>query len=427
MFISIQIFSVKGQIISFEEYLKTLSNKNLLIKIKKNEIKKEEINIKQSYNQFLPKVDFTYGATISSRNDSVYSDYIQEESFSLKPSWTKNLSINLPIFLGGKRFDLIKISKSSKNISQYDLKYTILELKSQAVTLFIKAYNYQNQLKILKKSLSLSKENYDRAVLLKSVGRMVNIDLLTFKLSYEERKNTIFSIKTELENTFIEMSSLANEDIKYSKLKIDVSLPEDILKLTKSDLQKKYVEKMKLNSPLVKKSREYLKISKYNLDLSFKNYYPNISLRYNYSPYTENFWEFPFTKGHSLSLLLNINIFNSFSDSYEYKKSKIDLLNTKFQLDELIKNQEYAIKKAVNILKNSLNQLDSLKFSLKLSKEMLEQIKTSYNLGKSNYLDVLKAENDWFLKENDLLNLNMQIYNSYYQLKVISGDLKEQR
>jgi len=106
----------------------------------------------------------------------------------------------------------------------------------------------------------------------------------------------------------------------------------------------------------------------------------------------------------------------------EYKKNKLNILNANFQLEELLKNQEYAIKKAVNVLKNSLNQMKSIKLSINLSKEKLEQIKIGYDIGKYDYLDLLKAENDWFSKQNNLLNLEMQIFNSFYQLEIISGN-----
>ena len=268
----------------------------------------------------------------------------------------------------------------------------------------------------------LAKENYDRAVLLKSVGKMVEIDLLTFKLSYEDRKNAILNVKTELNNIFIDMSSMVNQDIKVSMLNINKNIPSYVLNLENKKLINFYIDIMKKNSPLVKKVREYYNISKYNLNLSFKNYYPNISMRYNYSPYTSNFWEFPLTKGHSLALVLNFNIFNSYKDSSEYKKNKLNLLNTNIQLKEIIKSQEYAIKRAVNILKNSYSQIKSTKLAITLSKEKLKQIKIGYNAGKYTYLDLLKAENEYFLKENKLLSLKMQIYNSYYQLKIISGD-----
>ncbi len=393
------------------------------IKIKKNIIKKKSLSLSQSYNNFLPTVDFTYGATINSKNDSMFSKYIPGSSPSPKnPSWTKNLSVNLPVFLGGKRFTLIKINNSNKKISEYELKETILNLKSQAISLFIKAYNLQNKLKILQKSLDLAQKNYENAKLLSSLGKLVKVDLLTFKLSFEERKAAILNTKAELENIFIDMSSLINREIKPVKLLIEVNVPENIIKKNKKELVKIFLKKLKKTSPLIKQNMEIIKLSEYNLELSEKNYLPDITLRYNYSPYTENFREFPFTKGHSLSLLLNFNIFNSFGDSTDYKIKRLNLTNTAIQLKETLKNRKNAIKKALNVLKNSLSQKNSLKLALKLSYEKLIQIKTGYKHGKYNILDILKAENDWLLKQNNLVNLEAQIYNSYYQLKILSGD-----
>jgi len=423
LLISTSLLAVNDESLSFESYLNSLKHSNLSLKVKRNELKKKELDLKHGYYSFLPKIDFNYGATISSTNDNAFSSFLPSSS-PKNPSWNKSLTINLPIFLGGKRFDYIKIASSNKKLSSYDLEASILELKSRAVTLFIKAYNSQNQLPILEKSLELAKQNYENALVLKSVDRIVEVDLLTFKLSYEERNNAILNLKMELNNAFIELSSLVNKDIEIKKLIIEQEIPDNIKKMSKDDLIKFYIKKMKNYSPVVKKIREYHQISKYNLDLSFKNYYPNISMRYNYSPYTDNFWEFPLTKGHSLSLVLSFNIFNSFLDSLEYKKNKFNVLNTDIELKKLINAQEDAIKKAVNILKNSLIQIESVKSAIKISKEKLEQIKIGYSLGKYNYLDLLKAENDWFSRQNNLLNLKMQIYNSYYQLQIISASIK---
>lgn len=424
--ISIQIYGLNDSTLSFKSYLKLLNNNNLSIKIKKNIIKKKSISLKQSYNNFLPTVDFNYGATINSKNDSIFSKYIPGSSPTPQnPSWTKNLTINLPIFLGGKRFSLLKINKSNKKLSEYELKTIILNLKSQAISLFIKAYNLQNKLKILQKSLDLAQKNYENAKLLSTVGRLVRVDLLTFKLSYEERKSSILNTQTEIDNTFLEMSSLVNKKILPIELTIENDIPKNIIKTEKSKLITQFIKKLEKNSPIIKQNEEILKLSRYNLDLSKKNYWPNINLRYNYSPYTENFWEFPITKGHSLSLILSFNIFNSFKDSADNKIKRLDLTNTELQLQETLKNQKTAIKKAINVLKNSLLQEKSLKLALKLSQEKLKQIKIGYKHGKYNILDILKAENDSLFKENNLVNLKTQIYNSYYQLKILSGNIHD--
>ena len=421
VFASLQILANTDKTLTFEHYLNQLEIKNISIKVKKNEIKKTEIELRKSYNSFLPKVDFTLGATVSSKNDNAFSKFLPAAE-PKNPSWNRSLSISLPIFLGGKRFDIIKISSSNKKISIYELENTILELKSRAISFFIKAYKDQSQLVILKKSLELAKQNYDKALVLKSLGRMVKIDLLTFQLSYEERKNAILNKEMQLKNTFIDMSSLINSNMKVSSLNIDKNIPENIRNTQSKDLAELYIKKMRKLSPLVKKVREYKKISSYNLNISKKSFYPDLSMRYNYSPYVDNLWDFPLDKGHSLSLVLNFNIFNGFTNSLEYKKNKLNILNANFQLEELLKNQEYAIKKAVNVLKNSLNQMKSIKLSINLSKEKLEQIKIGYDIGKYDYLDLLKAENDWFSKQNNLLNLEMQIFNSFYQLEIISGN-----
>lgn len=411
---------------SFKSYLKLLNNNNLSIKIKKNIIKKKSLSLKQSYNNFLPTADFNYGATVNSRNNSAFSKYLPSSSPAPQnPSWTKNLTINLPIFLGEKRFSLLKINKSNKKLSEYELKIIILNLKSQAISLFIKAYNLQNKLKILQKSLALAQKNYENAKLLSTLGKLVKVDLLTFKLSCEERKSAILNTQMELDNTFIEMSSLINKEILPTELSIENEIPQNIIKTEKGKLITLFIKKLENNSPIVKQNREILELSKYNLELSKKNYWPNINLRYNYSPYTENFWEFPITKGHSLSLLLSFNIFNSFNDSTDNKIKRLDLTNTKLQLQETIKNQKTAIKKAINMLKNSLLQKKSLKLALKLSQEKLEQIKIGYKHGKYNILDILKAENDSLSKETNLVNLKTQIYNSYYQLKILSGNIHD--
>ncbi len=413
------IFVYSSDTLKLEDYLKLIKKNNLSLKISKNKIKISNINKSQSYYNFLPRINFSYG--IGLRKDDPRISFFTGEN----PRWSKNLSLDWVLFNSAKNFDYIKVAKSNKKIEKYNAKLKLLELKSKVINLFIQLYTLQKKLVFLNNSLELAKENIKRAKLLNSLEKMAKLELLSFELSLVDRKNAIKHIENAIKNIFFELSSLVNKDLKVSKVEFSFDIAKNIKNTKLTELIAIYKNRFFTNSYLIKKTKEYNKISEYNLDLSLKNFIPSITLRYSYSPYTENFYSFPLDRGHSLFLNLNFNIFNSMLDYTNRKKKKLEFINAKLEFKEIILRQELFIKKSLNTLKESVNTLDLAKLALDLSKKKLEQIKLSYKLGRVTHFQVLEAENELLNKENELLNIKANIFNSYYQLELISNKLEE--
>ncbi len=133
MFYFFLLFLIYSGDIDLKKFIFLVKNSSYSLKIAKNNISNANIEKQKSYSSFIPKGGLSYGvsySSLSSQDNNVEPIDLPEVIELIEqltdggrkvqnPLWTRKISINLPIFLGGKRY--YSLLNSNLNLEQKKL------------------------------------------------------------------------------------------------------------------------------------------------------------------------------------------------------------------------------------------------------------------------------------------------------------------
>jgi len=426
----VAVFFSNLSALTLEEYLDEVRKNSVKIRIKENEKNKSKWSNLQSYSGYLPGLSLN-GAFVYSRDNE---DRLSAPGASADPTlaslrnplWTRNITLSLPIFLGGKRVIGNMIAKQTKEISEIDLALEKLNTEANAVAAFFQAYIAQENISYTKKALKAAKENMRTAKLLLEVGKTTELAYLNFELTYRKREQELSNYLLELENSKMQMSSIASKEIEFDGLKkVDFEKLEQ--RFSGSDYQEIFDKNRKLmldHSPILKKLKKYEKIAKYSEIMTFSELFPMINFSYVHDFGTAEdhpFQDTYLSDDDTVTLSLSWNLFNGFSDALDWKKASADKISAQLTYIDTKNGQIYSLKSVVSAIYSLLEQVEVAQKTLEISEKALEQSKVKYENGKALYLDLLNAENNYLQALKTIVFLENSIFNSYYQLKLLTG------
>jgi len=416
--------------LTLDEYLEEVRKNSVKIRIKENEKDKSKWENLQSYSGYLPGLNLN-GAYYYSRDNE---DKLSAPGASADPTlanvknpiWTRNITLSLPIFLGGARVMGNLIAKKSKEVSEIDLELEKLNAEANAVAAYFQAYIAQENISYTQKALKEAQENMRTAKLLLEVGKSTELAYLNFELTYRQREQELREYELDLENSKMKMASIASKEIEFNKLeKADYEKVEAIF--AGSDHQKIFDEnkkKMLEHSPVLKKLEKYEKIAKYSQIMTFSNLFPALNLTYVHDFGTAE--DHPFNDTYlsdddTVTLSLSWNLFNGFSDALDWKTASADKISAQLIYIDTKNGQIYSLKSVISAIYSLLEQIEVVKKAVEISQKALEQSKVKYESGKALYLDLLNAQNNYLNGLKTLIFLENSMFNSYYQLKLLTG------
>jgi outer membrane protein len=413
--------------LSIEEYLEIVRENNISLKIKENTGEKSKWSKLQSYSGYLPELSVSAGLQHSQYlHDSIKADDNNLLSDSRNPNWSRNISVSLPIFLGGKRILGNLIAEENYQISQLDIEYEKLRVEAVAVAAYFKAFITQENIKLSEKSVKSAEENLRRAKLLLDSGRTTELAYLSLELNYQKRLQELENYKMEMNSAVAEMSRIAATAITFDSLeKSDENLVNSMFKdVPLEDVRKEKEDLLLKSSPVLHKMKKIEKISKYSEKMTWANFMPVISFLYSH--------DFGFSEKHPfrstykyeddvVSLNFSWNIFRGFNDGLEWKKAVSDTVAAQLNYIDSLNTQ---INTLENILVNIYSLMEQKTVSYKaveLASKALEQSRVEYENGKALYLDLLNAENSYFESLRNLVLIENSLFNSFYQLRILTG------
>lgn len=416
--------------LTLDEYLEEVRKNSVKIRIKENKKDKSKWENLQSYSGYLPGLSLN-GAYYYSRNNQEKLDAPGASADPAlaavkNPMWTRNITLSLPIFLGGKRVMGNLIAKKNKEVAQVDLELEKLNAEASAVAAYFQAYIAQENISYTQKALKEAQENMRTAKLLLEVGKTTELAYLNFELTYRQREQELRKYELDLENSKMQMASIASKEIKFEKLeKADFETVAAVF--AGSDYEKVFDEskkKMLKHSPVLKKLKKYEKIAKYSEIMTFSELFPTMSFTYIHDfgaaedhPFNDTY----LNDDDTVTLSLSWNLFNGFSDALDWKKASADKISARLTYIDTKNGQVYSLKSVVSAIYSLLEQIEVAKKTVEISQKALEQSKVKYESGKALYLDLLNAQNNYLNALKTLIFLENSIFNSYYQLKLLTG------
>lgn len=235
-----------------------------------------------------------------------------------------------------------------------------------------------------------------------------------------------FAEKLDQDKVSIQLTNLETEKLKaensiqigYLGLKTLLGMrPQDTLVLTDK------ITDVQLESDLLtdtsfqyadRKEYQYLEIAKklneFNIRRYELSYLPTLNLTGGYNKNAQRRTFDFFAKGGDwfttsfLGLNLSFNIFNGFARNARLAKSKIDLRQTNYQIDNLKKTIDSEIEQAKLNFITAQQTLKFQKKNMELAEKVYGQTRKKYEVGTGSSIEISSAQTDLIAAQNNYLS-----------------------
>ena len=374
----------------------------------------EEYNLEDLVNIGLEKSVDMQAANISYENSasatrmswfdllpSLSASVSTTKSLIPKSDWVKNsgISLNKSLISGNPEYLSIKKSLINLQKSKLSRQNNRKKIVYNIVSKYLAVLEARRKLEIKKQNLVLQEKIFKQIKIQYESGEKSLLDLkqskltlLNNRISLKEAENTLSEVRADL------FSYLNLEDKNYP-------LREVALEIDSTEVE--FQENLEL-----KMQRKDLAKEKISLLQQKLNFFPTISLQYDYG-YTKGFsaglTEFDkYDKSESISLNASYSIFNLADTREAYRQAKRNYRLSEIYLAEKEKNLKLQITNLDKDISTLRQTYKLYKERKNLAEENLQMAQSQYKLGIISLLDLEKSKLDF---QNAQLSFTEQHYN----------------
>ncbi len=413
------------------------NNKSFLSQ--KNQYQQAQWNEKNALTNFLPKIDFnamavridndTYNAANEIMQLPVYDptgipngNYVPISAGMLsggiyRTTYTTDLTIQQPIFNGGKVILGYKIAQLNTKSAQQTLESKKNDLQYDVAALFFNILRLQDMISIADKSLSSSKAQLKKITDKFDVGLAKKSDVLQWQvkvennnITLEELKNSLNVLKTSWFNLLgLEQLSKANMPDKIDLTMYDAQINKigQINEVTKYDTLSYILSLVKSQNPDIKNLELTERIAKTARTLSITNFLPSLNLQYTRTFDQDNKLNLDGAKSWNLAAVFSLPLFHGGTNLTDLKRSGYQYKSTKLQLEDLKQKLLMAAENSLYDLITKAKRVISSKLSYNNAQENYKIVNDLFDQGMITNVELMDAEVMLFASE-----LNVQT--SYY-------------
>ena len=393
-----------------KELINILYNKNQTKSVFYYNNKINELNIKNSYSSFYPKVNYS-NTTSDTETKTTSSSSISSN--------THNLSVSLNLYNGGHRNQNIIETKNknyaNSSLSEYDKSLLIKEL----ILGYYNLKSFNELKKISKNNVNFYSNRLKEARILFEAGRLSKIDLLNFKSAKMNSENNLFDINNEIDNLMLKLSNLLDIDISFNEIKLDYDfvIPQPLIRKKQlSELMNssygKYLSFMeKTYLPEMKKSQ--------------KDLLPSIDLGYDFTDTDKFSSTIGNRSSSSVSLKITVPIFNGFKKENDFDIKKFGYEKKILDHKEMVKNFYTDYKVNFNNYNNTLNKINSQKIIVESNQLKNDGSVILYKAGRINVNELIDSQASVDLSVNTLNQLNIDLKEYAINIIIFNGDFEK--
>lgn len=296
---------------------------------------------------------------------------------------------------------------------------TSLEIKSQVAASYYNVLMAERSREILTRNLENIRDVYNKTKAMYAVGmaESTDVDQMAVQVTYLE--NAAVSADRQIELAYNLLRMLLGVDAQ-TQITLKDKLDDILLKI---NFEATLAEQFNLDDNIdYKMMNTQQLLSKKQIDLQRVSYLPTISGFYNR---TEKILkpDFDMTPPNMVGLQMNVPIFSSGSRRAKVHQAKINYettLNNKSLLTDQLLIQEKQLR--FN-LKTGLEQYESQKKNVEVSKRVYDNFNLKYQQGLVSSLDLTTANNNYLQAESGYIGALMELLNAQLALAKLLNNL----
>lgn len=261
-------------------------------------------------------------------------------------------------------------------------------------------YKVYYQLQASKTQIDLLDANIDRLNKLQGDTRIIYKNGFAEKLDIDKLSVQIANLQTEKTKVLNQVSN------GYMGLKLLMGMPAaDTLILTDSLIKDEIKDGLLDNDIYLYESRkEYQlaalgkKLNEFNIRRYQLSQLPTVSLGANYYKNAQrnkpNFFNGPYFTVSSVSLRVNVPIFNGFAAKSRIQKARLELQKVENQIEGLKLSIDNEVQTAITNYKSAIATMDFQERNMKLAEEVYNQTRKKYEAGLGSNTEINTAQLD---------------------------------
>ena len=411
------------QVLTLEEAIKIALENNYEIKIAKNNLKIEETNVAIGNAGMLP----TATASIVDNNNIQNSSQTRQDGTTTALDNAKNNSLNYGVSLDWTIFDGMKMFakydqlKEFQNMSDIQMKLTILNKVSIVNSVYYDLIQEQQKLSDLDSTIVISQKRLEFTKNRYTIGKGSKLDVL----------NAQVDLNTDLGNLVKEKQAYANaktllNQILARDLKTDFLVSDEI----KVDRQLQLDALMQLAE---KQNPELLmqiinqRISELDLKQIKGERYPTIKLNTGYN-FNESQSSLGFTsqsssRGLNYGFSASLNLFDGNSQNRNEKIAKMQIDNSKLAIEQQLIQLRSNLTVAFQVYLTNLDLIDLEENNTAIAKQNIEITAEKFKIGTITSVEFRAAQLNYINSKIRLTSAQFQAKLSEITLRELAGNL----
>lgn len=383
-----------------------------------------EEDVKIAENNKLPSVSgsasqsLSFGSNINPVTNSRVTTQNSANNFGINAS--------VLLFNGFNIKNTLLSAKKSSEISKLDLKKMKNDISLNIVNSYLNILFQKENLKIAKGNLEITKALLARTKELVDAGTQPSGNLLEIEATKTNDENAIVSAKNNINLALLSLAQILQ--VNYTNFDIqEIPLNVDNLRMTYDNTQAIYDVAL-TNQPEIKSAALNIENSDLNVELAKGRFLPTVSLSAGMNTFYSNLYGLDlytndnFTKqidnnfGQSISLSVNIPIFNKGNTRVNVNKAKINQEIAKIKLEDTKRALRENIERAYLNAKSTLKEYEAAEKSLEAQELSFKFAKERYQIGATNSFDFDQVKNRLISARAKVINAK---YNFVFRTKVL--------
>ena len=396
---------------------------NEKIKTADNAVKKAELDRQIAIAQYLPKVDGSFTMLHIQDQDLLEIGDVLDVSLRTRGTFLAGINVTLPLYVGGQLTAANRLAGIGQTVSEEQLRKARMQVIADVDNAYYTLISVRSKVQMLEAYARQMQGLYDQVKLGVDVQMATENDLLRIttkqnEISYQLQKARNGEqlcgfalaniIGTDFEQTIIPTDSVFSASSMFSELFEDISSRPDLLLLQ---------QQVKASEVLVKKERSnylptvalvgsysYHDLLKLNGDLNLPG---GTMLRYNHT----------FRGGSPYALLsMKLPIFHWGAELKKVKKAKLNLDDSKLQLQQMERSMRVEVRRAVQNVTDGQRMVETAMIGREQADENLRVMRQKYDNQMCTMTDLLDAQSQWQQARSNLIEAQTQlkIYETEY-------------
>ena len=394
---------------------------NEKIKVADNAVNKAKLDRQIAFAQYLPKVDGSFTLLHMQTQDLLEIENMLGLSLQTRGTFLAGVNVTQPLYAGGQITAANRLARIGQTVSEEQQRKVRQQVIAEVDNAYYTLISVRSKVQMLEAYARQMQGLYDQVKLGVDVQMATENDLLRIstkqnEISYQLQKARngeqlcglalAYAIGADLEQTVVPTDTTL--DSQYTELSEDFSTRPDLLLLQ---------QQVKANEVLVKKERSnYLPTLAL---LGSYSYHDNLRLKGNLNLLdgTSLSYNHTFSGGMPYALLaLKLPIFHWGAELKKVKKAKLNLADSKLQLQQMERGMRVEVRKAVQNVTDAQRMVETATIGRQQADENLRVMRQKYDNQFCTMTDLLDAQSQWQSARSNLIEAQTQlkIYETEY-------------